>query len=108
MKLSFWIQVDRSRGHEAFIVICIGLDEAIEGQGAEVDLATRAQLYIGISRAQFMAIVVNCHVPGGWLEFLTKLEFKESKFEETSGRAEIRTNAAAETLKVSCRTSNGC
>ena len=100
--------VDRSRGHEAFIVICIGLDEAIEGQGAEVDLATRAQLYVGISRAQFMAIVVNCHVPGGWLEFLTKLEFKKSKFEETSGRAEIRTNAAAETLKVSCRTSNGC
>ena len=88
-------------------MINIGLDEAIEGQGAEVDLVTRAQLYVGISRAQFMAIVVNCHVPGGWLEFLNKLEFKESKFEETSGRAEIRKNAAGEALKVSCRTSDG-
>ena len=88
------------------MVICVGLDEPIEGQGAKVDLVTRAKLYVGISRAQFMAIVVNCHVPGGWLEFLAKLEFNESKFQEASGRAEIRTNAAAETLKVSCRTSD--
>ena len=98
--------VDRSRGHEALMVICVGLDEPIEGQGAKVDLLTRAKLYVGISRAQFMVMVVNCHVPGGWLEFLAKLEFKESKFQEASGRAEIRTNAAVETLKVSRRTSD--
>ena len=98
--------VDNSRGHEALMVICVGLDEPIEGQGAKVDLVTRAKLYVGISRAQFMVMVVNCHVPGGWLEFLAKLEFKESKFQEASGRAEIRTNAAVETLKVSRRTSD--
>ena len=51
------------------MVICVGLDEPIEGQGAKVDLVTRAKLYVGISRAQFMVMVVNCHVPGGWLEF---------------------------------------
>lgn len=38
---------------------------------------TRARLYQGLTRAQFLAIVVNEYLPGGWLEFLRLLKFKE-------------------------------
>ena len=71
--------VDVADGLEQLIVICVGLDAAIREDVG--DLAVRAQLYKGVTRAQLLAIVVNEHVRDGWLEFLSNVEF--------SGRGEL-------------------
>ena len=67
-------------GLEQLIVVCIGLDAPI--CGAARDLATRAGLYKGITRAQLKAIVVNAHVPNGWFEFLSSVRFSEQGLSE--------------------------
>ena len=68
-----------AEGLEQLVVICVGLDAPI--QSCAVDLETRAQLYKGLTRAQMLALVVNERVEGGWLEFLSVVQFQEAKFE---------------------------
>eukprot|EP00438_Fugacium_kawagutii_P002486 Skav209079 [mRNA] locus=scaffold207:355660:360842:+ [translate_table: standard] len=62
-------------GLEQLFVVSIGLDSKIDSTGR--DAVTRARLYQGLTRAQFLSIVVNEYLPGGWLEFLRLLKFKE-------------------------------
>ena len=75
--LEEWIVFDsltNADGLEQLVVIAVGLDAPLtQGQG---DLQTRAGLYRAITRAQLLAIVVNAHVPGGWLEFLSTVRFE--------------------------------
>ncbi|CAK9009130.1 unnamed protein product [Durusdinium trenchii] len=87
--------IDNARGHEHLMVVCIALDEEIQGKAAEVDLTTRAKLYVGITRAQHLAIVVNKYIAGGWLEFLATLKFKKAESERGK---EYRSDAAAKVL----------
>ena len=68
--------IDKVDGLEMLVVIAVALDAAIEG--SQQDLETRARLYRGLTRAQLLAVVVNEHVPGGWLEFLGKVKFKST------------------------------
>ena len=71
--------VDNFNGLERLIVIAVDLDSPI-GQGRAAE--TRSQLYRAITRAQMMVVVVNVVVHGGWLEFLTRVEFdKEGEFD---------------------------
>ncbi|CAK9009126.1 Helicase ATP-binding domain-containing protein [Durusdinium trenchii] len=92
--------IDNARGHEHLMVVCIGLDEEVQGKGAEVDLMTRAKLYVGITRAQHLAMVVNKYVTGGWLEFLATLQFKKEEYRSEVGKEEFRNDAAAQALRV--------
>ena len=69
--------MQNAEGLEQLVVICVGLDAPI--RSSHVDLETRAQLYKALSRAQMLAIVVNEHVEGGWLEFLSVVQFQEAK-----------------------------
>ena len=87
-------EIDNSKGLEALIVICVGLDARIVGTQAET-AATRARLYRGITRAQVQCIVVNEYLQGGWLEFLGLLHFKEETFVESVGMNEVSAEAAA-------------
>ena len=68
--------VDAADGLEQMIVVCVGLDAP---SGGEEDLKTRAKLYKGITRAQLLAIVVNEHIPGGWLEFLGAVNYEHGQ-----------------------------
>ncbi|CAE7892767.1 unnamed protein product [Symbiodinium sp. KB8] len=68
--------MEQADGLEQMIVVCAGLDSAI--QSSTEDLQTRAQLYRGITRAQLLAVVVNEHVPGGWLEFLGGVKYQDA------------------------------
>ena len=59
-------------GLERLVVICVGLDQVID-RGAGV-LETRSRLYRAMTRAQLAVAVVNEALPGGWLEFLGRVE----------------------------------
>ena len=72
--------VDVADGLEQLIVICVGLDAAISGNSG--DLAVRAQLYKGITRAQLLAIVVNEYVENGWFEFLSNVKYSPGELSE--------------------------
>jgi hypothetical protein len=67
--------VDNFNGLERLIVIAVDLDSPI-GKDAS---RTRSQLYRAITRAQMIVIVVNEVKRGGWLEFLTRVEFDDEK-----------------------------
>ena len=91
--------MEHAKGLEQLFVICINLDSKISG--SEFDVATRAHIYQGLTRAQLHAVVVNQVVKGGWLEFLGLIESKVDKFDEGTALAETRATAASEiTSKV--------
>ena len=91
--------VEHAKGLEQLFVICIDLDSRISD--SEIDVATRARIYQGLTRAQLHAVVVNEVVKGGWLEFLGLIESKVDKFDESTALEETRATAASEiTSKV--------
>eukprot|EP00435_Cladocopium_sp_Y103_P053340 s3524_g17.t1 len=89
--------MENSKGLENLIVMCIGLDEPMGTTQSEA-AATRARLYRGITRAQVQAIVINEHIPGGWLEFLCFLKFELVKFQESKAFQETKAEAAAQVV----------
>ena len=91
--------VEHAKGLEQLFVICVDLDSKISD--SEIDVATRARIYQGLTRAQLHAVVVNQVVKGGWLEFLGLIESQVNKFDERTALAETRATAASEiTSKV--------
>ena len=83
--------VDAADGLEHMIVVCVSLDAQI---GGEDDLKTRAKLYKGITRAQLLAIVVNEHIRGGWLEFLGAVKFEHGHLRAEEASPQSSTAAA--------------
>ena len=67
--------VENVDGLENLIVICIGLDAPIADES--VDFKTRVRLYRALTRAQLLAMVVNEHIQGGFLEFLDVVRFRQ-------------------------------
>ena len=91
--------VEHAKGLEQLFVICIDLDSRISD--SEIDVATRARIYQGLTRAQLHAVVVNQVVKGGWLEFLGLIESQVDKFDEQTALKETMATAASEiTSKV--------
>eukprot|EP00935_MAST-01C_sp_MAST-1C-sp1_P000321 g321.t1 len=87
---------DNFNGLERLIVIAVGLDEVI----GEETWRTRSRLYRAITRAQMMVVVVNEVLKGGWLEFLTCVDFdKEQEFDSKKERAKNVIGAARSTMK---------
>ena len=91
--------VDRAKGLESLLVMCIGLDQTIGDQSD--NLMTRSLIYQALTRAQLQVIVVNELVRGGWLEFLGLTKFKVDTFDESTALAETTTDAAEMWTKVS-------
>ena len=85
--------VDNMDGLERLVVICVGLDQVID-RGAGV-LETRSRLYRAMTRAQLAVAVVNEALPGGWLEFLGRVELDGGKFDDAAER-ENRAETAAD------------
>ena len=86
--------LDNCRGLEAMMVICVGLDQQIKGMDMS---SARARIYVAITRANLMAIVVDRFLPGGWLEFLSTLQLKkDEQFEEQDALKEMSPKAATE------------
>ena len=85
--------IDNSTGLEHLVVVCVGLDEVL---GA-TDQDTRARLYVGLTRAQLLAVVVNEYLPGSWLQFVTTLRL-DKRFQKHLASAEIRKRAATEVV----------
>ena len=69
--------VDAADGLEQLIVICVGLDAVIGGNSS--DLAVRAKIYKGITRAQLLVIIVNKRVENGWFEFLRNVKYSSDE-----------------------------
>ena len=88
--------VEKSTGLEHLVVVCVGLDEVL---GA-TDQETRARLYVGLTRAQLLAVVVNEYLPGSWLQFVTTLRLNK-RFQKRLASAEIRKRAATEVVTQS-------
>eukprot|EP00434_Breviolum_minutum_P027950 symbB.v1.2.024729.t1/scaffold2363.1/size81248/2 len=86
--------VEHAKGLEQLFVICIDLDSKISD--SEIDVATRARIYQGLTRAQLHAVVVNQLVKGGWLEFLGLIESQVDKFDERTALEGTRATAASE------------
>ena len=86
--------VEHAKGLEQLFVICIDLDSRISD--SEIDVATRARIYQGLTRAQLHAVVVNQFVKGGWLEFLGLIESQVYMFHERTALEETRATAASE------------
>lgn len=88
--------IDNFDGLERLIVIAVGLDEVI-GEGAS---RTRSRLYRAITRAQMMVVVVNEVLEGGWLEFLTRVEFdKDGEFDSEKEMEKSVRGAAQQILE---------
>jgi hypothetical protein len=85
--------VDNMDGLERLVVICVGLDQVID-RGAGV-LETRSRLYRAMTRAQLAVAVVNEALPGGWLEFLGRVELDDKMFDDAAER-ENRAETAAD------------
>ena len=91
--------VEHAKGLEQLFVICVDLDSKIKD--SDIDVATRARIYQGLTRAQLHAVVVNQVVKGGWLEFLGLIESQVNKFDEQTALEETSATAASEiTSKV--------
>ena len=93
--------VDNMDGLERLVVICVGLDQVID-RGAGV-LETRSRLYRAMTRAQLAVAVVNEALPGGWLEFLGRVELSTGGFNEAAER-ENRAETAADDIVVAATT----
>ena len=101
--------VDNMDGFERLVVICVGLDQVID-RGAGV-LETRSRLYRAMTRAQLAVAVVNEALPGGWLEFLGRVELDDKKFDDAAERrnraetaADDVVGAVVERLRRPCET----
>ena len=81
-------------GLERLVVICVGLDHIID-RGAGV-LETRSRLYRAMTRAQLAVAVVNEVVPGGWLEFLGRVELGADGGFDDAVERENRAETAAD------------
>ena len=79
-------------GLERLVVICVGLDQVID-RGAGV-LQTRSRLYRAMTRAQLAVAVVNEALPGGWLEFLGRVELDDKMFDDAAEREQRAETAA--------------
>ena len=79
-------------GLERLVVICVGLDQVID-RGAGV-LQTRSRLYRAMTRAQLAVAVVNEALPGGWLEFLGRVELDDKMFDDAAERGNRAETAA--------------
>ncbi|KAH8046239.1 hypothetical protein JL721_12446 [Aureococcus anophagefferens] len=96
--------VDNIDGLERLVVVCAGLDHAISVDDATA-LETRSRLYRAMTRAQLAVAVVNHRVPGGWLEFLGRLELGGDFDEERAKRD--RAETAADDVVASCAADAG-
>ncbi|KAH8059624.1 hypothetical protein JL722_5253 [Aureococcus anophagefferens] len=96
--------VDNIDGLERLVVVCAGLDHAISVDDASA-LETRSRLYRAMTRAQLAVAVVNHRVPGGWLEFLGRLELGGAFDEERAKRD--RSETAADDVVASCADKGG-
>jgi serine/threonine protein kinase/tetratricopeptide (TPR) repeat protein len=102
--------VDNFNGLERLIVIAVAQDSPIPTgfhvTNSEHASLTRSQVYRAITRAHMMVVVVNEVRHGGWLEFLTHVEFdEESQFEneletkwDVKGKARATLNKHADSL----------
>ena len=79
-------------GLERLVVICVGLDQVID-RGAGV-LQTRSRLYRAMTRAQLAVAVVNEALPGGWLEFLGRVELDGGGYNDAAERGNRAETAA--------------
>ena len=91
--------VDNVDGLERLVVICVGLDQIIDGgavdDGGSGVLQTRSRLYRAMTRAQLAVAVVNSALPGGWLEFLGRVELDaDGRFDEAMERRRLAETAA--------------
>ena len=84
-------------------MVCAGLDRAISEDAATLE--TRSRLYRAMTRAQLAVAVVNHRVPGGWLEFLGRLELGGAFDEERAKRD--RAETAADDVVASCAADEG-
>ena len=84
-------------GLERLMVIAVGLDAPIDAGGEQV----RSLLYRAVTRAHMMVVVVNQLLPGGWLEFLTKVQLEDTKsgFDAVKEAALRRPSAAKDSVK---------
>ncbi|KAK7240524.1 hypothetical protein SO694_00111045 [Aureococcus anophagefferens] len=96
--------VDNIDGLERLVVVCAGLDHAISVDDATA-LETRSRLYRAMTRAQLAVAVVNHRVPGGWLEFLGRLELGGDFDEERAKQDRLET--AADDVVASCADKGG-
>ena len=90
-----WLVVDSVEnmdGLERLVVICVGLDHIID-RGAGV-LETRSHLYRAMTRVQLAIAVVNQVLPGGWLEFLGRVELSADDFDDAMERGNQAETAA--------------
>ena len=80
-------------GLERLVVICVGLDQVIDrGDGVS---ETRSLLYRAMTRAQLAVAVVNEALPGGWLEFLGRVELStDEAFDDAAERRKQAETAA--------------
>ena len=98
--------VDNIDGLERLVVICAGLDHAISVDDATA-LETRSRLYRAMTRAQLAVAVVTHRVPGGWLEFLGRLELSQGMgFDEVRAKND-RAETAADDVVASCAADAG-
>ena len=93
--------VDNMDGLERLVVICVGLDQVIDRCAGVLE--TRSRLYRAMTRAQLAVAVVNEALPGGWLEFLGRVELSTGGFDEAAER-ENRAEAAADDVVVAATT----
>eukprot|EP00439_Symbiodinium_sp_Y106_P087353 s236_g46.t1 len=94
--------IDVVDGLEHLIVICVGLDEQIQGEAR--DLVTRADLYKGLTRAQLLAIVVNEEVEDGWFAFLSNVRYEGSRQSEEEAASKHQSHAAAKVWQAAADT----
>ena len=82
-------EISAMDGLERLIVIAVGFDRVGGNQ-------VRSELYRAVSRAQLMFAIVNHAVPGGWLEWLGRVEMDDAGvFNEAEELARVDTTAAA-------------
>ena len=72
----------------------MGAGASVDDRGAGV-LETRSRLYRAMTRAQLAVAVVNEALPGGWLEFLGRVELDDKMFDDAAER-ENRAETAAD------------
>ena len=66
-------------GLESLFVIGAGLDRPVKGS---IGVSTCSLYYRMISRGQMAVMAVDEFERGGWLEFLTRVEFDDSEFDQ--------------------------
>ena len=102
-----WLVVDsvaNMDGLERLVVVCVGLDQVIDYRRSDVS-GTRSRLYRAMTRAQLAVAVVNKALPGGWLEFLGRVELDaDGGFDENIQR-ETQNNTEVDDVVISAQVS---